>query len=52
MTLLFYGEEEPKKQALLERFTYRTEEFNPLDLIAEMEAAAVPHGSGAPLFRG
>jgi len=38
--LLFYGSEVSKKKALLQRFTYQTEEFDVFDLLAEVEAAA------------
>ena len=38
--LLYYGiNSEPKKLAHLERFTYNTDDFSHLDLIAELEAS-------------
>lgn len=39
---LFYGCDHPKKLAHLARFTYHTEDFNHLDLVAELEASEIP----------
>ena len=39
LTILFYGFRDAKKELLLQRFTHMTEEFNHLDLVAELEAS-------------
>ena len=46
---MFYGKQEKKLINLLSRFTHNTEDFNPLDLIAEMEAVMKNRPS---LFQG
>ena len=48
---MFYGKPEQKLLTLLSRFTHNTDDFNPLDLIAEMEAAT-KNKPMASLFHG
>ena len=46
----FYGESDPKKLSMLERFTYDTDGFSHFDLVAELDASRdVPL---TPLWRG
>ncbi len=49
-TLVYYGSDDPKKVAHLHRFTYETDHFNHMDLLAELEASwASPFADGGTL---
>ena len=43
-TLQFYSKRYPKKTVLLERFTFNTDDFNAMDLVADYEATSLARG--------
>ena len=50
-TLQFYSKRYPKKTVLLERFTFNTDDFNAMDLVADYEATSLARGPAWPFLK-
>ena len=50
-TLQFYSKRYPKKTVLLERFTFNTDDFNAMDLVADFEATSLARGLAWPFLK-